>query len=164
MPSRRVGYAVRTTEPSTILSSFDQIALRDNLNRGTDEYWERRREFISAEVRERFSRIFGADVESLDGWKKLCIHVVGTRTTGKKGVREEDLQTIEDCKKKLKNKFINLIDLVEYAQRGQSLPKKLVFHSRKGLSEYIQEEEKYFPKSDAKKVPLLKYFLITIGA
>ncbi|KAF5336229.1 hypothetical protein D9758_014349 [Tetrapyrgos nigripes] len=185
MPPR---WTRHTPVVSTILSAFELIASRENLVPGTQQYRNRRRQYVSSEVRRIFSAIFGVDVDSLEGWKSLCIYVLGT--TGKNGVRLEELQTIEDCQKvrvssfrsvfddeailteesntlslqKLKNKFINLIDLVEFAERGETLPRRLVFHSKTGLSEYTRNTTQFFPKEDAKEVPLLKHFLITIEA
>ncbi|KAF5336223.1 hypothetical protein D9758_014347 [Tetrapyrgos nigripes] len=158
MPSKWTRHAT-LAHSSTILSAFELIASRENLGPGTRQYWDRRSQYVSSEIRRIFSAIFGVDVDSLEGWKKLCTYVLGTT-----GVRLEELKTIKDCKKKLKDKFVNLIDLVEFAERGEPLPTTLVFHSRKGLSKYTRNTKQFFPKEDAKELPLLRHFLITIFA
>jgi hypothetical protein len=86
-------------QPSTILNYFEQIAAMEGLNRdiNPEQYWNRRREHISTEVRMGFSRLFGRDVESLEGWQRLCVAVLGT--TGKRGVKLEELNSIKVCKK-----------------------------------------------------------------
>ncbi|THU97732.1 hypothetical protein K435DRAFT_721431 [Dendrothele bispora CBS 962.96] len=148
---------------SVIIRSFNEYAFSQNLEDGTDEHWEARRRFISQEVRSRFTRVFGADVNSLEGWKKLCKTVLGS-AKGKKAINLDELTTIRQCKAKLQNSFVNLIDLVEYAQNGNVLPRRLVFESAEALAEYTKEETKFFPKEDAKLVPLLKRFLIAVFA
>ncbi|KAK7462302.1 hypothetical protein VKT23_007903 [Stygiomarasmius scandens] len=152
--------AVAITNSSTI-NSFKAYAASQNLIPGTKEHREERRRYISEQVREKFTRLFGVDVMSLKGWKKICETVLGG-AKGKRAVNLEELNTIEDCKDKLKDKFVNLIDLVEYAEEKKNLPRRLVFESEEALRDYSKAEKKIFPKEDAKKVPLLKQFLIVI--
>ncbi|KAK7462303.1 hypothetical protein VKT23_007904 [Stygiomarasmius scandens] len=154
--------AVATTN-SSIINSFNAYATSQGLIPGTKEHREERRRYISEQVREKFTRIFGADVMSLEGWKKICETVLGG-ARGKRAIDLEELKTIEDCRDKLKDKFVNLIDLVEYAEKKKNIPRRLVFESEDELREYSIAEDKIFPKKDAKKVPLLKQFLIVIFA
>jgi len=83
---------IPSTDDSVILARWEAVVEQENLNPNTGYYWSRRKKFLSAELRKEFSQAFGVDVESLEGWKRLCIAVRGN------GFRVKDLTSIEKYK------------------------------------------------------------------
>ncbi|THU83915.1 hypothetical protein K435DRAFT_777821 [Dendrothele bispora CBS 962.96] len=149
--------AIPSINDSIILARWEQVALQENLDPNTPEYRERRKSFLSAELRREFSQLFGVDVESLNGWQKLCITIRGD------AVKIEDLTSVKKCKNALKGHFVNIFDLVDAGMKGISMTPGEVFHNRRKLAEYTKETDQIFPKRDAKPVPLLAHFLIVLG-
>jgi len=92
----------------------------------------------------QFNEIYGTDADSLNAWQNLC--------------RVLDISPIPEnlkgCRETVMNTHVNLVDLTE--RKGQHVTK---FSSETELSEYTQEEKKYFPKENAHAGGLLKYLL-----
>ncbi|ESK96278.1 hypothetical protein Moror_7064 [Moniliophthora roreri MCA 2997] len=135
----------------SILDGWNHLARRENLIRGTDEYKQRKKEYISTRVLHDFLAHFGGDPESLEAWRGIC------QVTGVKNVT--NLTTIRMCRSALEKKHCNIIDLVDAANTGG---KARTFKTRRALAHYTMETEKYFPKDAAKGVPLLEEFLVEV--
>jgi len=61
--------------------------------------------------------------------------------------------SVEDCKAKLREVFVNIVDLMQYRmdrQRGMPGQKPRKFRTLKQLSEYSREHGKYYNKEEAK--------------
>jgi hypothetical protein len=92
----------------------------------------------------QFNEIYGTDADSLHAWQNLC-HVLDISPIP---------ENLKECRETVMNTHVNLVDLTE--RKGQHVTK---FSSETELSEYTQEEEKYFPKKNAHAGGLLKYLL-----
>ncbi|TFK69027.1 hypothetical protein BDN72DRAFT_959870 [Pluteus cervinus] len=91
----------------------------------------------------QFGEIFGTDDQSLDSWMLLC-EVLGVKTIP---------ETLSQCKKKVRHKHANLVDLVHGAHIGEPVT---TFPQYWKLIRYTRDEDKIFPKVEAKENRLLK--------
>ncbi|KAF9262982.1 hypothetical protein L218DRAFT_987975 [Marasmius fiardii PR-910] len=140
---------------ATLLESFYALAASEGLKKGTREYRARRRAFLAKNVREGFANHFGEDACSLENWKRL-LKTIGIEDS-------DDFTSINQCKKALRGKFVNLVDLVDAANAERTIVPPNPFPSRKALADYINETEgKVFPKDEAKGNHLLEQFLIVL--
>ncbi|KAJ4369229.1 hypothetical protein N0V83_006314 [Neocucurbitaria cava] len=92
----------------------------------------------------RFNSLYGTDVADLGNWHKLCIAVC----------IEPLPATIPECKKRIKDVHVNLVDLVDTSGRDVEL-----FTCLDELREYTIENGKYFPKESAYAGGVLKFLL-----
>jgi hypothetical protein len=164
-----------------IMQQFERIIVpREGLHQRTHEarraYKDRKKEFISQAVLSGFLANFGGDVDDLEAWKRICTTIrvpnVGELLSVSQcqevrcvlwKTRSFCLVEFNSGPSKARNKkFVNIIDLVDAANAGRQLPQAQVFRTRKSLSRYIQETEKYFDCEVAKSVPLLEEFLIVV--
>ncbi|KAK7047904.1 hypothetical protein VNI00_006232 [Paramarasmius palmivorus] len=134
-----------------IYASWLSFAALTGLVEGTQEYKEQKKEYIAERVLRGFRQHFGDDVDSLEAWRAIC------RTTGVKKVSR--LTSVAKCKKALRSRHCNIIDLVSAANAGLTVE---TFRTKAELSDYIIETEKYFSREAAKGVPLLEEFLIHV--
>ncbi|KAF9262022.1 hypothetical protein L218DRAFT_868560 [Marasmius fiardii PR-910] len=135
-----------------IFASWLLTAEQEGLIKGTDEYKERMKEYITERVLRGFREHFGEDVDSLEAWRAIC------RTVGVKGMSK--LTSIALCRKALKRRHCNIIDLVSAANAGRTTR---TFKTKNELARYIRNTEKYFSKDAAKAIPLLEEFLIHVS-
>ncbi|KAI0263444.1 hypothetical protein BC834DRAFT_827638 [Gloeopeniophorella convolvens] len=107
-----------------------------------EEYIDAREAFSGA-LAEDFNEAFGTDVDNIDHWHELCqICRVDPIPEG-----------IAACRKAVKSKHVNLVDLVYH--EGQVR----VFPSIKALAKYSRKAKKIFPLNEAKAGGILKYLL-----
>jgi hypothetical protein len=92
----------------------------------------------------QFNEMYGTDADSLNAWQDLC------RVLDISPIPEN----LQECRETVMNTHVNLVDLIE--RKSQHVTK---FSSERELSEYTQEEKKYFPKENAYAGGLLKYLL-----
>ncbi|KAK1229564.1 hypothetical protein PQX77_007390 [Marasmius sp. AFHP31] len=144
-----------TPNPTTLLQSFRALAISEGItNKKSKTYQRRRREFLIENVQDIFANHFGNNASSLDNWKKLLA------TIGIEGSHE--FTSITKCKQALKGRYINIVDLVDASNAGETVKKPNPFPSEKALSRYIERTGKAFPKAKAKANPLLAQFLIVV--
>ncbi|KAF2008253.1 hypothetical protein BU24DRAFT_429504 [Aaosphaeria arxii CBS 175.79] len=92
----------------------------------------------------RFNSLYGIDVADLENWHKLCIAVC----------IEPLPATISECKERIKEVHVNLVDLVDTP--GQDVE---LFTSLNELRNYTLETKKFLPKKSAYAGGLLKFLL-----
>ncbi|KAK7177635.1 hypothetical protein PSPO01_16314, partial [Paraphaeosphaeria sporulosa] len=109
-------------------------------DRDDEEREEARQAFKDAMVI-RFNSLYGTDVADLGNWHKLCIAVC----------IEPLPATISECKARIKDVHVNLVDLVDTSGRNVEL-----FTCLDELSEYTIETGKFFPKESAYAGGVLK--------
>jgi len=144
-----------------LLESFRLLAIQEGWKKKSKTYKNERRAYLADAVEIAFLDKFGVNTSSLQAWQSLC------QTIGVPERREGDsedapqLTSIRACQQALKGIFVNLVDLVDAGTAGTVISKK--FGSEKELARYIRKTGKIFPKSRAKKNPLLRRFLIVVG-
>ncbi|KAF2713282.1 hypothetical protein K504DRAFT_423776 [Pleomassaria siparia CBS 279.74] len=104
---------------------------------------EARQSFKDAMVLQ-FNSIYGIDTSDIENWHKLCVAVY----------IEPLPATIEECKEKIKDVYVNLVDLVDTSGRDVEL-----FSSLGELRKYTIENGKFFPKESAYAGGVLKSLL-----
>ncbi|KAL3419064.1 hypothetical protein PVAG01_09285 [Phlyctema vagabunda] len=87
-------------------------------------------------VRE-FSVYFG-DEGKLENWQRLC------RDPGLHG----EFTSLTRCRKALRTVCVNIWDLLDAIQAGTAVPR---FPNKHALAQYTIEEERFYPKKQAKK-------------
>ncbi|KAK0347402.1 hypothetical protein LTR91_007297 [Friedmanniomyces endolithicus] len=101
-----------------------------------------------ASIREYFDVTYENKQDKLAAWQLLCEHV---------GV--EPGSSIVECKKALKEVFINIWDFVAFQKGGPPFKR---FHTAKELREYTIRYNKVFKLEEAKERPMLRSMLIKI--
>jgi len=142
-----------------LVENFRRLAIQEGWKKKSKTYKENKRVFLAEAVEAGFLSTFGVNVSSLQAWQSLC-ETIGV-PEAKEGEDLPLLTSISACKKALKGVYVNLVDLVDAAMAGNVIPKK--FSSQKELAKYIRKTGKFFPKSRAKRNPLLSRFLIVVG-
>ncbi|KAJ4287017.1 hypothetical protein N0V90_012898 [Kalmusia sp. IMI 367209] len=112
-------------------------------DRDDEERKEAREAFKDAMVI-RFNGLYGTDVADLKNWHRLCIAVC----------IEPLPATISECKERIKDIHVNLVDLVDTPGRNVEL-----FTCLDELSEYTIETGKFFPKESAYAGGVLRFLL-----
>ncbi|KAF2441936.1 hypothetical protein P171DRAFT_82746 [Karstenula rhodostoma CBS 690.94] len=112
-------------------------------DRDDEERDEARQAFKDALVI-RFNSLYGTNVADLENWHKLCIAVC----------IEPLPATISECKARIKDIHVNLVDLVDTS--GQNIE---LFTCLDELREYTIETGKFFPKESAYAGGVLKFLL-----
>ncbi|KAF2844096.1 hypothetical protein T440DRAFT_527865, partial [Plenodomus tracheiphilus IPT5] len=92
----------------------------------------------------RFNGLYGTDVADLENWHKLCTAVC----------IEPLPATISECKERIKDVHVNLVDLVDSSALDIEL-----FACLDELREYTIETGKFFPKESAYAGGVLKFLL-----
>ncbi|CAE6411270.1 unnamed protein product [Rhizoctonia solani] len=93
-----------------------------------------------------FNDFYGTDENDLASWQKLC-------TVLNLGNIPNEL---ESCRKLVKSKYVNIVDLVETPYSGEPVEH---FKSEAELSAYTKRTGKYFPRDNANAGNLLQYLL-----
>ncbi|KAI0253600.1 hypothetical protein BJV78DRAFT_1193282 [Lactifluus subvellereus] len=106
------------------------------------EYAEARQRFADA-LAEDFNAAYGTDINNINHWHALC-HVLGI---------DPIPEGISACRKAVRSKHINLVDLVYHADKVE------VFPSVKALAKYSKKQNKIFPRASAKAGGILRYLL-----
>ncbi|KAI5887228.1 uncharacterized protein SCHCODRAFT_02641046 [Schizophyllum commune H4-8] len=147
--------AARSSSRS-ITARFAEFARAKGLTNKTKDaderkrYREERKEFFGKAVNEGFERNFGKNEVSLEAWLGLC------KTVGLKDVK--GLTDVEACKKALKDRYVNIVDLVDAAEARKTCT---TFTSAAKLRTYTRGE-KIYPLRAAERNPLLETFLIRL--
>ncbi|KAL1695651.1 hypothetical protein GGG16DRAFT_121461 [Schizophyllum commune] len=142
----------------SITARFADFARAKGLTKKTKDaderkrYREERAEFVSNAVNEGFEKNFGKNEVFLQAWQGLC------RTVGLKDMK--GLTDVGACKKALKGKYVNIVDLVDAAEVRQTCES---FTSIAKLRSYTLKGGKIYPRKAAKGNPLLKEFLIRLA-
>ncbi|KAI9446872.1 hypothetical protein F5148DRAFT_988434 [Russula earlei] len=121
---------------------FARLRRLNHWEDGDEEYVEARERFADA-VAEDFNVAYGTDINNIDHWHALC-HILGV---------EPVPESISACRKAVKSKHVNLVDLVYHQDKVQ------VFPSIKALAKYSKKQGKIFPKDSAKAGGILRYLL-----
>ncbi|KAH9980912.1 hypothetical protein BGW80DRAFT_1453864 [Lactifluus volemus] len=106
------------------------------------EYREARERFADALAAD-FNATYGTDMNCLENWHALC-HVIGI---------DPIPEGISACRKAVKSKHINLVDLVYHVDQVEMFP------SVKALAKYSKKNGKIFPRESAKAGGILRYLL-----
>ncbi|THH29413.1 hypothetical protein EUX98_g4784 [Antrodiella citrinella] len=122
----------------------------------TQFYWGRyeRRDQMSllrGAVAEQFNAYYGEDENDARGWQELCV-VLGIYPVP---------PTVAERRQAVKSQNVNIFDYIEAKRLGVVVKK---FKSIKALAKYSYDEDKIFPKAQAKAGGLLKYLLREIAA
>ncbi|KAI9773210.1 MAG: hypothetical protein M1839_002218 [Geoglossum umbratile] len=114
-------------------------------DREDDGRKDAREEFRTAMVQE-FNSLYGKDVDDISAWQELCqvVHIFPV---------PDDIET---CRERVKETYVNLVDLVERARSGKGVK---VFPDLEELYEYTIDTGKFFPKESAYAGGVLKYLL-----
>ncbi|KAK5144182.1 hypothetical protein LTR32_003851 [Rachicladosporium monterosium] len=99
-----------------------------------------------ASIIEYFDATYESTQDKLAGWHLLCEHV---------GV--DPGPSILECRKAVKEAFINIFDFVDYQKGGG--PRFTSFPGAKALSKYSIENNKVFPIDWARESPMLSLLL-----
>ncbi|KAI0306254.1 hypothetical protein B0F90DRAFT_1553819, partial [Multifurca ochricompacta] len=121
---------------------FIRLKQLNHWGNNNEEYIEARERFADA-LAEDFNAAYGTDVNNVDHWQALC-HVLRIDPV------PEDITA---CRKAVKSKHVNLVDLVYHADR------LTLFPTIKALSKYSKKHKKIFPKQSAKAGGILRYLL-----
>ncbi|KAH7119869.1 hypothetical protein B0J11DRAFT_439442 [Dendryphion nanum] len=109
-----------------------------------DDKREKARQAFKDAMVIRFNGLYGTDISNIENWHKICV-----------AVHIEPLpSTIADCKEKIKEIHVNLVDLVDTS--GQDVE---LFESLDDLREYTIDTGKFFPKQSAYAGGVLKFLL-----
>ncbi|KAF2658511.1 hypothetical protein K491DRAFT_756030 [Lophiostoma macrostomum CBS 122681] len=98
--ARYPGFQPDDTE--TLAQTFKRLSVYNNWPKKGKKQSQRRTHFYAAE----FAAHYGTDGTKLEGWQKLCIDV---------GI-EDPPQSITKCKKALKKRLVNLVNLMEHCR------------------------------------------------
>ncbi|GBE79462.1 hypothetical protein SCP_0206620 [Sparassis crispa] len=123
-------------------TEFERLATQRGWRAGSRRY---RNEWAQCCVTE-FGRHYGHH-DRLDGWQALCVEV---------GIRDVPT-SITACKKILNRTWVNLVDLIDCRRTGQRVQRH---RSRDALRQYSVDNDKIFPKKEAKRNGFLKVLLI----
>ncbi|RPA82064.1 hypothetical protein BJ508DRAFT_414328 [Ascobolus immersus RN42] len=114
-----------------------------------EEAYQRIKGAFGTAVAAAFGQDFGTNVEDLSAWREICEPLE----------IEPEQETVRGYKKLMKKTHVNLVDLHVYRrQRGVGVPRPELFRNVWELRKYTMEEEKIFPKAQAKGT-LLKFLL-----
>ena len=69
--------ATSTSDITSILDNFRQLALDEGLKKKSKAYKERRRAFVAEAVQSGFISQFGVNHSSLQAWQRLCGTILG---------------------------------------------------------------------------------------
>ncbi|TWU71430.1 hypothetical protein ED733_002233 [Metarhizium rileyi] len=95
---------------------------------------------------QQFGQLYGTDESKLETLQRLCekleLYPVPASVTA--------------CKKAIKKVHVNIIDFIDSERTGEPVHK---FRSVRQLAQYTQDNDKFFPKKQAKKNNLLRFLL-----
>ncbi|KAK0192348.1 hypothetical protein F5146DRAFT_927646 [Armillaria mellea] len=97
-------------------------------------------------IAQQFNDIYGANVNDLQAWQRLCGLVGGGNIP----------DNIEACRAVIRRVHVNICDLVDYPATTIPPP---VFFTESALARYSLESDKIFPKENAYSGGLLKFLL-----
>ncbi|OSS55116.1 hypothetical protein B5807_00384 [Epicoccum nigrum] len=109
-----------------------------------EERKKRRPEVITAEI----DALYGTDTNDLKMWRRLCSDVNVDPVP----------QSIPDCKKALKRKFVNLVNLIDH-RRNRNV-QLIVFPDYHSFRKWtLKKSSRIFPKKAAKAGGFIKALL-----
>ncbi|KAI5887237.1 uncharacterized protein SCHCODRAFT_01193121 [Schizophyllum commune H4-8] len=135
-----------------ILSRWTRYARQHGLTPDTKEYRAERRQFIGDAVNAGFLAHFGKNMGDPVAWHSLCV------TIGVEGA--QDMFDIKECKAALKGIYINIVELVDAAEAGETVAHK--FQDEESLRAFTKQAGMTYPLGAAIANPFLRKFLIKV--
>jgi len=129
-------------QDATPTKQFMKLKKVKRWNDGDTAYIEASENFANALAAD-FDAKYGTDVDNIENWHVLC------RILRIDPVPED----ISACRKAVKSKHVNLVDLVYHSDEVQT------HHSVTALAKYSLKHKKIFPKEPAKAGGVLRYLL-----
>ncbi|KAG6144125.1 hypothetical protein E4U38_003096 [Claviceps purpurea] len=130
---------------SKVWDEFNRLANFFHWQEGSQKEKKARNLFRQALVDE-FGANYGESDSKLDVLQRLCQKLeIGPMP-----------QSITACKKAINSVYVNIVDFIDCERTGEPIHK---FASLRQLREYTMEEEKYFPRKQAKRSLLLRFLL-----
>ncbi|XP_006460537.1 hypothetical protein AGABI2DRAFT_220577 [Agaricus bisporus var. bisporus H97] len=126
-------------------AQFKRLRDEAGWDRDDDENDRAWQSYRTALVRQ-FNATYSVDEDDLAAWHALLRHI---------GVNNPP-STVEECKKLINGKFINLIDLIDARDHNVDI---IHFATEQQLSEYTRETKKIFPREHEEAGTLLRYLL-----
>ncbi|KEP50472.1 hypothetical protein V565_079550 [Rhizoctonia solani 123E] len=127
------------------MAQFRQLEQEHGESWSKEDLDQARIDFKNALTKD-FNDFYGTDENDLASWQKLC-------TVLNLGNIPNEL---ESCRKLVKAKYVNIVDLVETPYSGEPVEH---FKSEAELSAYTKRTGKYFPRDNANAGNLLQYLL-----
>jgi len=110
-----------------------------------NEAWESFRDALVLD----FNGIYGTNQDDIEAWHALCT-VLGV---------EPIPDTVSACRTKIEGIYVNLVDLVDFANGAYGKKVVSLFPTEMALSKYTKASGKYFPRENVHAGGLLRYLL-----